>query len=163
MYTTAPRKIEFPLIKRRRDLLTREFFEEAAPNQNSYENEEPYEFKGQLFRSKNEVIAAQVIDELGYEFKTEIKVVFDKFSYICPDLTFYVPEADKVILLEIDGAIENEFYETKSYKTTAKLVVNGYVEGKDFVVVRVCRGNDIDPEQIRKMILSAIDASIDDI
>ena len=73
------------------------------------------------------------------------------------------PEIEKIIILEIDGAIDSPTYESKSYRTTAKMVIAGLVEGKDFVVVRIGRPKWIDAKQIESMISAAIEASINDI
>ena len=100
---------------------------------------------------------------MGYEFKEEIYVEFDEFTHFCPDITFYVPEADKVILTEFDGAMDKPHYISKSYHNTAACVSNGLMEMKDFVVIRVGSGYDINAEQIAKMIYSAIDSAIDNI
>jgi len=162
-YVQKPRKIAFPLHKSRPDPLTREFYEHAVPNSNPMEPDKTIEYNGHLFRSKNEVIAAQVVESLGYSYKTEVEINLRNSNRLFPDNSFYVPEVDKVIVLEVDGSIESPSYVSKSYRSTAKMVISGMVEGKDFVVIRLKDGYDIDPVQIRHMILSAIDAAAGDI
>ena len=161
-YLCEPTEIEFPLKKIRKDPISREFFENAKPNQNALGNGE-LTHNQQFFRAKNEIIGAQIMEALDYLYKTEVLIDFDKFSHICPDLLFYVPEIEKVLILEIDGAIDADGYWFKSYNTTTKMILAGFEEGKDFIVVRIGDGKKVDTELITQMILSAIEASINDI
>ena len=67
--------IEYPLRKKRRTGLTSEFFRNAKSNANPFHPEElKIEYKGQWFRSKNEMSAAQIIESMGYDFKSEVHV-----------------------------------------------------------------------------------------
>ena len=171
-YIQKPREITYPLRKKRPDPISIEFFEMAEINQNNEKNENnenneknytPIEYNGQILRSKNELIGCKVLEEFGFAYKVEVRLDFDQFNYTYPDFIFYVPEIEKIIILEIDGAIDSPTYESKSYRTTAKMVIAGLVEGKDFVVVRIGRPKWIDAKQIESMISAAIEASINDI
>ncbi len=161
-YICEPRDIKFPLRKIRPDPISLEFFENAMANENVHQ-------KGKLthnlqyFRSKNEIIGAQIMEALDYLYKTEVLIRFDQFSYVCPDLMFYVPEIEKVLILEIDGAIDSSAYNFKSFNNTTKMMMAGLVEGKDFIVVRIADSSQVDAELIKQMVLSAIEASINDI
>ena len=163
LYRTPPRKIRFPLRKKRKDPIDRAFFENAVPEQNMIENQHPIHYNGHTLRSKNELVLCQVIEKMGYEYKNEIRIDFDEFTFFCPDSSIFVPEVEKVILFEIDGAMDKSKYVSKSYHNTAICVQNGLVEGKDFVVARIGSSYDINAEQIENLIRGAIEASIDDI
>ena len=162
-YTEPPRQIDFPLRKRRRGYFTYDFFKNAVPDQNPRKKVHNVTDGKTQFRSKNELVAAMIMEKFGYETKTEVQIEFDEFTGFYADVLFYVPEIDKVILLEIDGALEKADYVSKSYHNTAACVINGLVEMKDFIVVRYGNGYDIDSRQIERMISAAIDASIDDL
>ena len=162
-YVVPPRKIKFPLKKRRMDLISSEFFERAKANQCTKKNFHPKVHKGQVFRSKNELAGCTALDNYGYEYKTEIRLLFDEFTELFPDLPFYVPELDKVFVMEIDGALEHVVYRGHSTGRTEVYLMNGYVEGKDLITVRYTDPYDLDVEQIRHLIKAAIDAAIDDL
>lgn len=162
-YTRPPRKISFPLKKRRPDPISYEFFKCSEPNQNTRKNKHPIEHNNQIFRSKNEVIGCMVLEELGYEYKTEIKVDLTEMVDVYPDLSFYVPEIEKVFAKEIDGAMESVNYDGHSGTRTGAYVSAGFIEGKDLITVRIADSHDVDVEHIARQILSAIESSIDDI
>ncbi len=158
-----PRKYRFPLTKIKPDRFDHDFYENSQPNQNPREIKNPVKYKGHTFRSKNEFIVAQIVEKMGYEYKEEILIQFDDYTYFFPDITFYVPEVDKVIIVEVDGAMDKSQYVGKSYHNTAACVTNKLVEMKDFVVVRIGDAYSINAEQIEKMLYSAIDSAIDDL
>ena len=162
-YQGEPRNIPFPLFKRRIGPIDHDFFVKAEPNQVEHRDDKYIDHKGQELISKNEEVVAQILEKMGYEFKAGIFLDLDKFTHLHPDFLFYVPEIDKVILIEVDGAMDKEFYVTKSYYSTASCLINGFIEMKDFVVVRIGHGYEINSEQIEGMLWAAIDMAIDDI
>ena len=162
-YVTPPRKIKFPLHKTRKDPLDLNWFTNSKAQANERKNNNPIKYKNHVLRSKNELAACQVIDKMGFPQKVEVLVRFDNLSYFYPDSTFYVPEIDKVILLNIDGALDNPQYISKSYYDTAACLTNGLVEGKDFIVLRIGNAKDMDAGQLENLIRAAIESSIDDI
>ena len=162
-YCSAPREICFPLIKHISDMFDHEFYMKAIPDQNPREADNPIEYNGHIFFSKNEVIVAQILEKVGYEYKPQVLIEFDRFTKFFADFIFYVPEVDKVIILEVDGALDKTDYITKSYHNTSACVINGLVEMKDFVVIRIGDPYSIDVQQIENMIYYAVDAAIDDI
>ncbi|SCW55429.1 hypothetical protein SAMN02910456_01814 [Ruminococcaceae bacterium YRB3002] len=162
-YRDEPRDIQYPLRKKRRDRFDYAFFRDAIPNQETHKNLTPIDHNGHIFFSKNEVVGAQIVEKLEYEYKAGVRIVFDQFTEFCPDIIFYVPEIDKVILMEIDGAMDKVSYITKSYHNTAACVINELVEMKDFIVVRIGSKYEVSAVQIENMIHMAIEAAIDDI
>ena len=82
MYWKDPRQADYPLNKIRNTGLNTDYFNKAKPNQNPYKPEElTIEYKGQWFRSKNELSAAQAVEAMGYRFKSEIHVVGSKKNF----------------------------------------------------------------------------------
>ena len=162
-YQGEQRLIVFPLLKRRIGPLDHDFFVKAKPNQVEHPDGKFIDHKGQELLSKNEEIVAQVIEKMGYEFKAGVFLDLDKFTHLHPDILFYVPEIDKVFLIEIDGALDSISYVSKSYHNTAACILNGFTEMKDFVVIRIGHGYEINSEQIEGMLWATIDLAIDDI
>ncbi|MBP5261569.1 MAG: hypothetical protein J6Z43_05515 [Clostridiales bacterium] len=162
-YSVPPRAIQYPLNKTRTTIFDHDWFIQSPSHQNKKPIENPINYNGIILRSKNELIQYKTIEALGYEQKVEMLAVFKGNRYFYPDSTFYVPEIDKVILSNLDGSMENPNYVSKSYYDTAICINNGLIESKDFVVARISNYKQIDAEQIENLILSAIDASINDI
>jgi len=162
-YILPPRSISFPLQKARADRVTYDMFRIAKPYQNPKPITNPIPYKGEVLRSKNELINFKCIEGFGFNQKVEIKIDFNERDFFFPDSTFYVPEIDKVIMSNIDGALDNFNYVSKSYSETAMCITNGLVEGKDFITARIGNYKYIDAMQIDNLIRAAIEASIDDI
>ena len=162
-YQGEPRIIVFPLFKRRTGPLDHAFFMKAEPNQVTPTDGKVIDHKGQELLSKNEEIVALVLEKMGYEFKSGIFLDLGKYTHMHPDFLFYVPEIDKVILIEVDGALDKDYYVGKSYYNTSSCITKGFVEMKDFVVIRIGHGHEINSEQIEGMLWAAIDLAIDDI
>ena len=78
-------------------------------------------------------------------------------------MPFYVPELEKVFVMEIDGALESVYYRGHSTGRTEVYLMNGFVEGKDLITVRFADSHDLNVSQIRSLIRAAIEAAIDDL
>ena len=122
------------------------------------------EYKGQWFRTKNEVSAAQVIDSMGYEFKSEINVVVPGSEYDhYPDLSFDVKELDVMLMSEIDGKLDKGNYRLKSMERQYEYFEDGFKEFRDIVFMRLADPSVFDPTLYRMLVEAAIEANIDDI
>lgn len=165
IYWKEPRQIEYPLKKVRKTDLTVDYFSKAKPNQNPYKPEElTIEYKGQWFRSKNELSAAQAAESLGYRFKSEILVIGPKKNYEhFPDVSVEVPELDLMIMSEIDGAMDKESYRIKSVNRQNDYFEDGYREFKDVVFIRMLDSGTFDASEYRTALRMAIETNIDDL
>ena len=161
-YIGEPETIEFPLKRNRFcGILTKQFME-ANPNQNSYENKNPQFYKGQTFRSKNELLSIQTIESMGFMWKTEIKIQVGKFVFY-PDVVFYVDYIDKPIALELDGMMDKDDYYEHAEDRRAKYIKAGMVENKDVIFFRLNNEYDFNVEDLRTLILAAIERNVADI
>lgn len=165
IYWKEPRQIEYPLKKVRKTGLNVDYFNRAAPNQNPYKPEElRIEYKGQWFRSKNELSAAQAAESLGYRFKSEILVIGPKKNYEhFPDVSVEVPELDLMIMSEIDGAMDKESYRIKSVNRQNDYFEDGFREFKDVVFIRMLDSGTFDASEYRTALRMAIETNIDDL
>ncbi len=164
-YCEKPREIHYPLQKKRRPMFNSAYFNKARSNANNYRREElKIEYKGQWFRTKNEVSAAQVIDSMGYEFKSEINVVVPGSEYDhYPDLSFDVKELDVMLMSEIDGKLDKGNYRLKSMERQYEYFEDGFREFRDIVFMRLAEPSVFDPTLYRMLVEVAIEANIDDI
>ena len=161
-YRGAPEIIEFPLKRTRfLGILPNQFFE-AKPNQNTYKIKNPIPYKGQILRSKNELLTVQAIESMGFMWKTEILIQLGKYFFY-PDIVFYVPYIDKVIAVELDGMMEKDDYYEHAEERRAKYIKAGLVENRDVIFFRISNENDFDLEDLKAMIKSAIERNAADI
>ena len=165
MYWKDPRQADYPLNKIRNTGLNTDYFNKAKPNQNPYKPEElTIEYKGQWFRSKNELSAAQAVEAMGYRFKSEIHVVGSKKNFDhFPDVSVEVPELDLMIMSEIDGAMDKESYRIKSVNRQNDYFEDGFREFKDVVFIRMLDSGTFDASEYQTLIRMAIETNIDDL
>lgn len=158
-YIGEPEIIRFPLNRFDYTGITSEQFFNSRPNQNSYEIKHPIHYKGQTLRSKNELLTVQLIEEMGFEWKTEIMIKRGKY-YFYPDVAFYVPYIDKVIALELDGMMEDDEYYSKAEERRGNYIRSGFIENKDVIFFRLVDNNSFNLEDLKAMIESAIERNI---
>lgn len=136
-------------------------WESLRSEQNNISRNSPMIYKGQHFRSKNEIIACQIIEEMGYQFKTEVEirdVAMDRKTgnmrevLLFPDVSFLVPEINKIVMLEIDGAMDNDDYRVKAEMRRKNYIESGFEEGRDVLFYRISSGGGIDADTLREII-----------
>ena len=153
MYKGNPTIVEFPLDSRLITGLSSEQFKIALPNQNTKENKNPIEYKGQLLRSKNELLGIQEIEKMGFDWKTEININ----GCLFPDATFDVPYIGKSIIAEIDGMMEDFDYCRKSVRRQFQYHINGFREFSDVVFYRLSDRANFDIPSFRRLIELSIE------
>lgn len=162
IYRFPPRQIEYPLKKRKYSIFDGDFFDNAVSNSNGLPVEHPIEYKGMIFRSKNELLTCQLIESKGYKVKVE-PLVGSSFDTLFPDIVFKVPEQYKCIGLEIDGALDREQYAYKSRNRRKGYLEKGFQIGKDIVFLDLADPHSFYPELFETQIRLAVEASLDDI
>ena len=162
IYKIPPRKISYPLKKRRQTIFDGDFFEKAESNMNGRKVENPVPYKGMRLRSKNEMIGVQIMEKFGLEYKVEPKVG-NGFNELYPDILFNIPTQCRCAGIEIDGAIENEQYSYKSRNRRASYLRLGLMPGKDVIFLDIASPSDFYGELFETMVKLAIEAGLDDI
>ena len=162
-YNGEPRIIKYPLKRLRQPPYNSEFFKNAKINSNTYKPEAlKIIYKGQKFRTKNELSAAQVVESLGYEYKSEIHIAGDHYDHY-PDVSVNIPELDLMLMSEIDGAMERSNYKLKSIERQYEYFDDGFCEFKDIVFLRMTDSQVFDPEAYKTLIRTAIEVNINDL
>lgn len=162
-YWIEPRTIAYPLLKTRKNFMDSTFFENAVPNANSYKNERSIGFEGMDLRSKNELIACESLTKMGFEVKIEPEIRFDDFTVFDPDILINLPEADKCLALEIDGAMDKNGYVAKAEKRKTDYHTHGLKEYKDVLFLRLYDPYEFDVYTLESMIRVAVERNIEDI
>jgi len=160
IYKSSPRNLTFPLRRNSASPLTAKFYREADSNCNSFPNKNIIDYHGHQLRSKNELILCKTLDRFGYDYKVEIEIKIDKFTTLYPDVTFYAPEMDKPIAIELDGAIDDQDYYTKSEQRKRQYLMHGFTELRDIIFFRNIDPYTIDIEQLEALIFGSLIVNI---
>ena len=159
----APRKLKYPLKKTVRSIFTSEFFDSAAEGANPIPIEHPIEYKGHLLRSKNEMLGCIILEKFGYEYKIEIAVGNDPFGMLYPDITFKVPEQERCIGIEINGALDRIKYANRSVNRHKGYLDLGLRISKDIIFVDIADASSFYADVFETQVKLAVMAGIDDI
>ena len=162
-YRFPPRSISYPLIKSSTNIFTAQFFEEAKEMANPSPIEHPIRYKDRILRSKNELIGCQLIEKLGYEYKVEIAVGNDPFDMLYPDITFMVPEQERCIGIEINGALDRPGYAAKSLNRQSSYINKGLMISKDIIFIDIADPGSFYAKLFETQVRLAVLAGIDDI
>ena len=120
-------------------------------------------YNGHYLRSKNELIVCEALNNLGYEFKTEMSITTDDFKTFDPDVTYYIPEIEKPVSMEIDGALDKDGYFAKSNERKYKYLSSGFDEFRDVVFFKIYDPYSFDYDRLEAIIKATILVNLDDI
>ncbi|SCW60710.1 hypothetical protein SAMN02910456_02141 [Ruminococcaceae bacterium YRB3002] len=166
MYRMAPRSVPYPLTKTRVSLFDSRFYERAVPNSNDRPIKNPIKHKDMILRSKNELAGCLILDSKGIDYKVEVKVAADdddEYSALYPDILFHLPEQDKCVGIEIDGAIDREPYSNKTFWRRRNYIRHDLQVGKDIIFYELDNPYAFDDKHLEALIDSAITANLGDI
>lgn len=165
-YKEPPRRISFPLRKKRPDPIPYEAFEKMVPDQNPCKAKITFKVEGMNVKSKNEAVAVILVGEMSYRMLNEPNLNLKRWFDNHPDIVFEVPEIQKIIVIEVDGSMDDPAEANKA-ETRRKTYVNaGFREMKDVIFIRLTNtstGVPLDVDYIRDMIIAAINLCIQDI
>lgn len=163
-YWKTPRELSFPLVKRTQSQLSPRRYYNSAEMQNPILSTAPLiNYNGRELRSKNELIACKSLEHWGYEYKIEINLSPDEYTQLYPDATFYAPEIEKPISIEIDGALDKDSYQRKSEYRIGDYLKSGFEEYKDIIFLRLYRASDFYDDVFKNLITAAILCNLEDI
>ena len=89
-------------------------------------------YKGTKFRSKSEMTIAVSLDNMGIEYVYEPQLFFNMKTFY-PDFVIYIPEIDKVIIIEHFGRMRFLDYRNKNAVKMKDYLDEGLVEGRDII------------------------------
>ena len=161
MYGKKPDLVSYPLHTSVSPMITEQTFRESVPNQNPFPEKGYVNSRMQKFRSKNEMIAVKIIENMGYTCKTEIRLTGSRIYY--PDVTFLVPECMKAIGVELDGAMDDFKYANKAHTRKNEYLSDGFREFKDIIFFRMTSSNMFDADLFSSYIEIALELSARDI
>ncbi|MBO7426007.1 MAG: hypothetical protein J6U23_10025 [Clostridiales bacterium] len=129
-YVGVPPKIQMPY--KRQSKMNYEFFDSSLENQNPNDTESLLEYNNRKFRSKNEVLAAQILDKMNIEYKVEPRFSTGS-KYFYPDFIIGVKELDKSAYVEIYGKMDDMEYVSANSKKNGLYFKAGLRQGRDYI------------------------------
>lgn len=93
-----------------------------------------YPFDGRLFRSKSEMITAQLLQSLDLEYKYEVEVHIGNHTYYV-DFAVYCKETGRYFFIEHFGMMDDESYRIKTWGKISTYLTNGFREGLDILFI----------------------------
>jgi len=132
-YKYPPKNYDLESIRRNRaGKFNGEFYRQLQPV-NCDDAMHPIEYKGLKLRSKNELMAAQILDELGLEFKYEPMVTLNYGKSVLPDFAVYFPAIDLCILVEVYGMADENNYQQNMTEKIKSYTAAGIWPDRDVV------------------------------
>ena len=144
-------------IERYKELkLGSDFYRNAVQDSSPYRNRNKYVLNGVNYRSRVELMIAQVLTDLGLEFKYDCDISCSGITYTV-DFLVYLPEFGRCFMIEYLGRLDDEGYVHKNSIKIRDYLSNGYYFGTDLLIL--C-GNEFQMPtvgQIRGEILHMLD------
>ena len=149
-YKIKPPEVNFPIVGKNR--MNNDYYDSREECKNDKIIRHPTYYKGIAFRSKNEQMAAIILDEMGIEYKYENELNISDFITIHPDFLIDSRAADRCVYMEIFGAPDDP-----DYKETMKTRLRPYISvglrpGADVMMVYAPTSHSFDVEELRKQI-----------
>ena len=164
LYSFPPPKVKFP-IKYLYDVhgMNSEYFERQGDYQGRYVPDNPTVSEYGVFKSKNEMMTADTLSELGIPFKYETKLYVEEADEkINPDFLLNFYEIDRCSYLEVLG-MNDKF----GYAATTTVKITSYSKGKyrpgrEVIYVHLYDKQNFDKTYLIGQVLSAFNCLIPD-
>jgi len=130
------------------------YFMEAAEYQNNFEYKNKYEYNGKVFRSKNEVTAAQLLDSMGIPYKVETSYTDYQGNTYYPDFLLLFEAVDRCVYWEIMGKCDDYQYLNRATGRIVAWIDDGLVCGVDFIF-SMCKSDAIFDIKAAKALIAA--------
>lgn len=123
---------EYSILMRSDAIFDGDFYRRANENASPYKNDYIYELNGIRYRSRGEMMIAQVLTDMGLEFKYECPINCGDRCYSA-DFLIYLPEFNRCFILEYLGRLDDEEYIMKNSRKIRDYLLKGLYFGRDMV------------------------------
>lgn len=121
--------LDLPAMHRiSRSIITKEFYDSLIPCQNPKPIIRPNPYKGIVFRSKSEREIAEILDELGIEYKYEPSIPVNNYE-IYGDFVCFIRELGFGFIIEHCGMMDSPAYVDKTIRTFRDYNSLGFLPG----------------------------------
>ena len=114
-------------------------------------------FDGHRFRSKSEMLIAQLLKSLGLEYKYDVVVSFDNEVFYI-DFAIYCHETGRFFFMEHFGDMGSERYRLRTFHKITVYTEHGLIEGSDILYTYENNEDDFDLNVYECKLLSIIAA-----
>lgn len=110
------------------------FYDGLEDSSCSVENKTEYFYKGRYYRSRIEMLIAGILDELGIEFKYDVKINING-KIVTIDFVLLFREFNRCSFLEFYGKCEEPEYNHTNSVKIEHLTNSGFYLGRDYFVI----------------------------
>jgi len=125
---------DYFISSNKESFLNKQFYMNTDPNASPYKNEYRYELNGIRYRSRGELMVAQVLTDMGLEFKYECPIVCSDVGYTA-DFLVYLPEFNRCFIIEYLGRLDDDNYIIKNSVKIRDYMKSGIYIGRDLAVL----------------------------
>ena len=111
------------------------FWDGLHDNSNSYENDRKIMHNGIMMRSQFEADVANILDELGIDYKYEVGLYFNNGGWYYPDFAMLFPEYNRCSFLETLGGMDNFGYVGHNAKKLNAYFNAGLYPNRDIALI----------------------------
>lgn len=155
----VPSAFKNPIVKKSLVGMDNDFFKSTRQECNQLETKTSYVYLGIHFRSKNELIIAELLTEMGLKFKYEPRLVLPDGTEVYPDFLINIEEADRCFILEMQGMMNDMNYAVRAAQKESHYISSGFRDGKDILFFKAGNGS-IDFDVLRTLIEAVVEANI---
>ena len=163
-YCFAPPRVKLPLKNAYNPhKMDNEYFNKQKDYQGKYVADNPTISDDGVFKSKNELIAADALNEMDIPFKYETKLYIDEAKEtINPDYLLDFYEIDRCSYLEVLGMNDKFSYAASTTVKISSYSKGKYRPGRDVIYVHLYDKYNFDKAYFIRMVWAAYDCLIPD-
>lgn len=163
-YCFAPPRVKLPIVNSYDShKMNNEYFNKQKEYQGRYVPENPTISDYGVFKSKNEMIAADALKEMDIPFKYETKLYIDEAKEtINPDYLLDFYEIDRCSYLEVLGMNDKFSYAASTTIKITSYSKGNYRPGRDVIYVHLYDKYNFDKAYFMNMVWTAYDCLIPD-
>jgi hypothetical protein len=152
---------EYTLNTNSDNMYSSQLWDSFCSNDNSYPCEHPVIYNGIVMRSQLEAEVAHILDELGIDYKYEVRLNLGPQGLVSPDFALNFPEFNRCGFIEVLGAMSNIQYMSKNAQKFEKYSNAGLYINRDIQFITADYGYRPSPDLIKKMIAVICDSFAD--
>lgn len=164
LYSFAPPRVKFPIVQfSDPHSMNNAYFNDKQDRLGSYKSDNPTVSEHGDLKSKNELMGADILKQLGIPFKYETRLYLEAIEdTINPDCLLNFYEIDRCAYLEILGMNDKFDYFVKTAKKIYGYSRDLYRPGREIIYIILYDKSNFDKDYFISQILSAFNNMIPD-
>ena len=136
-------------------ILDDEFWREVGNDENPRPKRGSYYHNGIQMRSRTEVLIAEILDELGLEYKYEPGIRFGEDVFF-PDFLVFIPGLKRCLIIEFVGMSDDEGYLYNNVHKVAVYANSGLIMNRDVIGLFGTKESMVSNEYIYNCIVTTV-------